>query len=259
MQKPAPAIFFGHGSPGNVMEDNDITQCWARLGREIGKPKGIICVSAHWYEYGLSVTAAPTPPTIHDFGGFPEAMYRLRYPASGAPELATAIAARLAPVEVTLDSARGFDHGSWCVLAKVYPQADVPVVQVGMNMRLSPAEHFAIGRTLGTFRDEGYFLMGSGNIVHNLPEMNWQMRADAYDWATCFGNHIRTSIADDRPEDIIDYETQGRDAMLSVPTPDHYLPLLYVMGARRDTDALRFETPIVEYGSLDMTSIVLGL
>jgi 4,5-DOPA dioxygenase extradiol len=145
------------------------------------------------------------------------------------------------------------------VLAKVYPQADVPVVQVGMNMRLSPAEHFAIGKTLGAFRDEGYLLMGSGNIVHNLPQMNWQMRTGAYDWATRFGDHIRTSIADDRPEDFIDYETQGRDAMLSVPSPDHYLPLLYVMGARRDTDALRFETPVVEYGSLDMTSIVLGL
>lgn len=258
MQKTAPAIFFGHGSPGNVMEDNAITQCWEALGHEIGKPRGIICVSAHWYTHGIYVSAAAKPDTIHDFGGFPQEMYRLQYPAAGAPELAAAIAARLAPLDVTPDPERGFDHGSWCVLSKVYPDADVPVVQVSMDMTLPPEAHFEIGKRLGTFRDEGYLLMGSGNIVHNLPEMDWQMRSGAYDWATRFGDHIRASIEADTPQGIVNYAAQGRDATLSVPSPDHYLPLLYVMGARRPNDSLRFETTVVEYGSLDMTSVVIG-
>tara|TARA_R110000868_G_scaffold70819_7_gene208013 strand:- start:14388 stop:15179 length:792 start_codon:yes stop_codon:yes gene_type:complete len=253
-----PAIFFGHGSPGNVIEDNFITQCWERLGREIGKPKGIICISAHWYTRGVRVSAALRPPTIHDFGGFTKEMHEMVYPAPGSPELATAIAERLAPLDVELDPARGLDHGSWCVLWKAYPDADVPVVQISMDMQMPPAQHFEIGKLLGTFRDDGYLLMGSGNIVHNLPEMDWQMRDGSFDWAARFGDYIRESIVADTPEKLIDFSAQGRDGTLSVPSPDHYLPLLYVMGARRKGEAVRFETPLVEYGSLDMTTVVLG-
>ena len=253
-----PAIFFGHGSPGNVLEDNFVTRAWENLGREFGKPKGIICISAHWYTRGVRVTAGAHPGTIHDFGGFPKAMYDMRYPAPGCPALAAAIRDRLASFNVELDEERGFDHGSWCVLAKVFPQADVPLVQVGMDASLAPAQHFEIGKALGTFRDEGYLLMGSGNIVHNLPEMDWQMRDGSYDWAGRFGDYIRGSIANDKPENLIDYMSQDKDALLSVPHPDHYLPLLYVMGARRADDPVRFETPIVEYGSLDMTTVVIG-
>lgn len=253
-----PAVFFGHGSPGNVMEDNFVTQCWESLGREFGKPKGIVCVSAHWFTRGIRVTAAPKPGTIHDFGGFPKQMYDMRYPAPGSPGLALAIRDRLAPLDVILDDERGFDHGSWCVLAKVYPDADVPMVQVSMDATMLPNQHFELGTMLGEFRDEGYLLMGSGNIVHNLPEMNWQMRDGSYEWAGRFGDYIRESIVADRPENLIDYASQGRDASLSVPHPDHYLPLLYVMGARHPNESVRFETPIVEYGSLDMTTVVIG-
>lgn len=257
-RKIQPAIFFGHGSPGNVMEDNFITRTWEALGREFGKPKGIICVSAHWYTRGIKVTSGKAPPTIHDFGGFPRAMYEMHYKAPGSPALASAIRDRLAPIEVELDDERGFDHGSWCVLLKVFPEADVPIVQISMDAQLSPREHFEIGRVLGEFRSEGYLLMGSGNIVHNLPEMDWQMRDGSYDWASRFGNYIREAIASDRPDDLVGYEAQGRDASLSVPHPDHYLPILYVMGARREGEPVRFETPVVEYGSLDMTTVVIG-
>ena len=251
--KTQPAIFFGHGSPGNVLEDNFVTRTWENLGREIGKPEGIICVSAHWYTRGVRVTAGAHPGTIHDFGGFPKAMYDMHYPAPGSPALAAAIRDRLASFDVELDEERGFDHGSWCVLAKVFPQADVPLVQVGLDASLTPDRHFEIGKALGAFRDEGYLL-----IVHNLPEMDWQMRDGSYDWASRFGDYIRDSIANDMPQNLIDYTSQDRDASLSVPHPDHYLPLLYVMGARRENEPVRFETPIVEYGSLDMTTVVIG-
>ena len=253
-----PAIFFGHGSPGNVMEDNAFTQCWEALGREFGKPKGIICISAHWFTRGVRVSAAMEPPTIHDFGGFPKAMYDMRYPTKGSPELAAAICERLAPLDVIMDGERGLDHGSWCVLTKVFPKADMPVVQVSMDAQMLPSQHFELGTLLGSFRDEGYLLMGSGNIVHNLPEMNWQMRDGAYDWATRFGDYIRDAIKSDKPENLVNYTSQGRDATLSVPSTDHYLPLLYVMGAKRPDDSVRFETPVVEYGSLDMTSVVIS-
>lgn len=256
--KRQPAIFFGHGSPGNVMEDNVFTRCWEQLGKEFGKPRAIICISAHWYTRGIHVTSAGHPATIHDFGGFPQNMYALQYPAPGDPDLATEICERLSSAGATTDAERGFDHGSWCVLSKAYPDADVPIVQVSMDAGMLPSQHFEIGAMLSGFRDEGVMIVGSGNIVHNLPEMDWNMRDGSYKWAARFGDYIREGIANDEPHDLIDYPKLGRDASLAVPSPDHYLPLLYVMGARRDGEPVRFETPIIEYGSLDMTTVVVG-
>ena len=252
-----PAIFFGHGSPGNVMEDNKATRTWERLGREMPRPKAIICVSAHWYIRGTQVTAMPSPRTIHDFGGFPKVMYDMRYTAPGSPELAEQVAERLAPIPVSLDKNWGFDHGSWCVLCKVFPKADIPVVQLSIDLRKDPSYHFEVGKKLASFRDEGVLVMGSGNIVHNLPVMNWRMRDGSYDWADRFGDTIRKAITENKPEVAVEYEKLGQDAELAVPSPDHYLPLLYVLGARRPDDKARFETSYVEYGSLDMTTVVL--
>lgn len=257
-RKRQPAVFFGHGSPGNVMEDNSFTRSWSRIGDEFGKPRAIICISAHWYTRGVHISSGPQPATIHDFGGFPQKMYDLQYPAPGDPELAREIRTRLDAVDATLDGQRGLDHGCWCVLSKVYPYADVPVVQISMNSCMLPSQHFELGSMLSEFRDQDIMIVGSGNIVHNLPEMDWNRRDAIYDWAARFGDHIRQSIVNDEPQNLIDYAGLGRDASLSVPSPDHYLPLLYVMGTRHQDEPVRLETPIVEYGSLDMTSVIVG-
>lgn len=253
-----PAIFFGHGSPGNVLEDNYVTRTWERLGKEIPRPKGIICISAHWLTRGVKVMANEYPRTIHDFGGFPEKMFRMRYPAAGDPKLAERVQKRLASAGADLDSSWGYDHGSWCVLLKAYPKADIPLIQVSIDHRQPPEFHYKIGQKLAAFRDEGVLVMGSGNIVHNLGEMDWRLQNGAYEWAASFGDYIRESIVKDEPQNHIDYESQGLNARLAVPSPDHYLPLLYVMGARQPDEPVRFETPMVEYGSLDMTTVVLG-
>jgi len=257
-QRRMPAVFFGHGSPGNVLEDNYVTRAWERLGREIPRPKGIICISAHWLTRGVKVMANEKPRTIHDFGGFPEKMFRMRYPASGDPGLAAHVIQRLSGVGAAADTSWGYDHGSWCVLLKAYPEADIPLIQLSIDYSQPPEFHYKAGRLLAPFRDEGILVMGSGNIVHNLPEMDWRQKNGAYPWAAEFGDYIRESIVNDEPQNLVGYESQGRAARLSVPSPDHYLPLLYVMGTRQTDDTVRFETPMVEYGSLDMTSVVLG-
>lgn len=256
--KRMPAIFIGHGSPGNVMEDNFFTRMWERLGKEIGKPRAIICVSAHWCTRGVRATGQIHPRTIHDFGGFPQEMYRMEYPAPGDPALAAELVRHLSPFDAEIDHEWGYDHGSWAVLKKIYPDADVPLIQLSMDIRKPHAWHYEVGKKLACFRDEGVLVMGSGNIVHNLPEMNWRMRDGSYDWAARFGDYIRESIASDEPEKLVDYESFGRDATFSVPSPDHYWPLLYVMGARAEGEPVHFETPVVEYGSLDMTTVVFG-
>ena len=255
---PMPAIFFGHGSPGNVLEDNAATQCWARLGREFPNPKGIICISAHWYTEGVCVTAMKKPRTIHDFGGFSKSMYEMQYPAPGSPKLARLIEDTLSPTPVFLDDSWGLDHGTWCVLSKAYPEASIPVVQVSLDARQPMEFHYEVGQKLSALRDEGYLIAGSGNIVHNLPMMDWSKRHSSFDWAERFGDFVRDSIEQNTPEKLVHYQEFGEEAALSVPEPDHYLPLLYVIGARRGDDQLRFETNFVEYGSLDMTSVILS-
>ncbi|WP_205964772.1 4,5-DOPA dioxygenase extradiol [Paraglaciecola marina] len=253
-----PAIFFGHGSPGNVLESNQATKMWARLGAEFPTPKGIICVSAHWYTQGVGVTASKNPKTIHDFGGFPPAMYEMQYPAPGSPELAQKVVSILSEEGAVLDDSWGFDHGAWCVLKKVYPKADVPLVQLSIHSGQPPSFHFKLGEKLAKLRQEGYLIIGSGNIVHNLSVMDWGGRNSSFDWATRFGNYIREAIVNDQPESVIKYPTFGPEANQSVPHPDHFLPLLYVLGARLEQDSVRFESNYVEYGSLDMTTVVLS-
>ena len=252
-----PAIFFGHGSPGNVLEDNIATKLWQQLGENLARPKGIICISAHWYTNELAITAMDNPKTIHDFGGFPQAMFDIQYPAPGNPELATRLAQILADEGATLDNTWGLDHGTWCVLKKVFPKADVPIVQLSMDARQNAANHFRVGQKIANLRNEGYWIIGSGNIVHNLGVMDWQQRNMAYEWATRFGDYIRDAVKDNLPNKVINFLEFGKDATKSVPHPDHFLPILYVLGARLPDDKVTIETNFVEYGSLDMTSIIL--
>jgi len=254
-----PVVFFGHGSPMIALETNATTEKWAQMAAGIGKPKAILCVSAHWLTKGIAVTAMPAPRTIHDFGAFPQALFDVQYPAPGDVALARRVRDLLAPQPVELDEANwGLDHGTWSVLSKAYPAADIPVVQLSMDMRLGPQEHFDIGRRLRPLRDEGVLIIGTGNIVHNLSRMDRSARfVEAFPWAGRFNDHIRTAIRDDTPQQAVEFAAFGPDAALSVPSPDHYWPLLYVLGARHDEDVAAFGPDHIEHGSLSMTSVTL--
>lgn len=256
-----PVIFFGHGSPMIALETNDTTRAWKAMGDAVGKPKAILCVSAHWQTRGIAVTAMTKPRTIHDFGAsFPKALFDQQYPAPGSPELAARVAEVLSPTPVAMDQqAWGLDHGTWSVLGKAFPDADVPVVQLSMDATKPPAWHFEIGQRLAPLRDEGVLIVGTGNIVHNLPAMDWGDRHCApYDWSQRFNEYIKTAIAEDAPQRAVDFASLGQDATRSVPTPEHYWPLLYVLGARLPGDKATFAPDHIEHGSLSMTSVTLA-
>ncbi|OJW59191.1 MAG: 4,5-DOPA dioxygenase extradiol [Sphingomonadales bacterium 63-6] len=254
-----PVVFFGHGSPMVALEKSDTTAAWNAIAGRIGKPKAILCISAHWLTRGTAVTAMAQPRTIHDFGAFPQALFDMQYPAPGDPELAHRVRELLDPVPVALDASWGLDHGTWTVLTHAYPEADIPVVQLGMDVRLSPAQHWEIGEKLRPLRDEGVLLMGTGNIVHNLPAMDWD-NPDAlpYPWADRFNGAMLDAIVEDRPQTVIDFAQLGDDARLSVPTPDHFWPLLYVLGARHPGETAELGPNFIHHKSLGMTSILIG-
>jgi 4,5-DOPA dioxygenase extradiol len=254
-----PAVFLGHGSPMNALQRNAYTESWATLGREMPVPRAVLAISAHWFVAGTAVTAMAKPKTIHDFSGFPPELGRVQYPASGDAKLAQRVQELLAPLDVALDESWGLDHGTWSVLCHVYPRADVPVVQISIDGRKEPRFHFELGRTLAPLRDEGVLILGSGNVVHNLRKYAWGgERVDAFDWAARFEALVRNQVAANADEPLIDYEALGQDAQLSIPTPEHYLPLLYVLGARHPADPVRFPTSGIEGGSISMLAVQLG-
>lgn len=254
-----PAIFFGHGNPMNALLDNEYTRRWSAIGQSIAKPKAILSISAHWYVPATGVTISTAPRTIHDFGGFPPELYQVKYPAPGDPDLAQRVQQLLAPVPVALDNSWGLDHGTWSVLKHVYPQADVPIVQLSID-ETQPAEwHFDIARRLAILRDEGVLIVGSGNLVHNLHTYAWGREAvEPYDWALRFEQQAREMLVAEEYRPLIDYERLGRDAMLSIPTPDHYLPLLYVLGTRQKGEPASFPVEGVDGGSVSMLSVRIG-
>ena len=253
-----PAIFFGHGNPMNALDRNVYTEAWAAIGRSL-RPKAVLAISAHWYVPGVAVTAAARPATIHDFGGFPRALYEVRYPAHGDAALVARVAELLAPLDVVRDERWGLDHGTWSVLVHVFPDADVPVVQLSIDELQPPAFHFELGRRLAPLRDEGVLIAGSGNLVHNLHAFAWGRHdVEPFDWAVRFEARARALMRADDPAPLIDYEAMGEDALLSAPTPEHYLPLLYVLGARRAGDALSFPVEGTDGGSISMLSVRIG-
>jgi 4,5-DOPA dioxygenase extradiol len=254
-----PALFLGHGSPVNAITRNAYTEAWTALGRDLPRPRAILSVSAHWYRPGVAVTAMPAPPTIHDFGGFPRELHEYRYPAPGDPALARRVKSLLAPVQVELDQEWGLDHGTWAVLCHVYPKADVPVIELAMDATQPPEFHFELGRKLAPLREEGVLVCGFGNLVHNLrlwtrgrPEM------EPFDWAVRFESAARALMAAGNVQPLLAWETLGRDAMLSIPTPEHYLPLLYVLALRRDGDSITFPIEGIDGGSVSMLSVRVG-
>lgn len=254
-----PTIFFGHGNPMNAIDDNAYTRGWAKIGREIPRPAGIVCVSAHWYPPATLVTSMERPRTIHDFGGFPRPLYEMQYPAPGAPELASRVISLLEPASVQRDERWGLDHGTWAVLCHVYPGADIPIIQLSMDETLPAEEHYAIGRRLAPLRDEGVLLIGSGNLVHNLHTYAWgRHMPEPYDWAVRFEAFARNAMLAGDHAPLIGYETLGRDAQLSAPTPDHYLPLLYVLGAQQAGDSVTFPIEGIDGGSVSMLTVQIG-
>lgn len=254
-----PALFFGHGSPMNALETNRHTETWRQLGASLPRPHAVLAISAHWYVPGTAVTAMAQPRTIHDFGNFPRALFEVQYPAPGAPELAARVRALLAPVEVGLDQSWGLDHGSWSVFVHVWPQADVPVVQLSMDTQLTAAQHYALARRLAPLRDEGVMIVGSGNVVHNLRVIRFMQNAPAYDWAQRFEARARALIAAGSHEDLIDYPRLGEDARLSIPTPEHYLPLLYVLAQQQAGETVSFPVEGIELSSISMLGVGIGL
>ena len=251
-----PAIFYGHGSPMNALDDNVYTQVWQSFAERFARPKAILAISAHWTTRGTEVTAMLTPKTIHDFGGFPKALFELNYPAPGDPSLAARVAEILAPFPVKMDHEWGLDHGTWSVLIKTYPKADIPVIQLSLDMTQDAATHFAIGQKLARLRDEGVMIIGSGNVVHNLARMD--PRSSGYEWALRFNSVMRGAILAGQFEQVVNYHSLGTDAALSVPTSEHFLPLLYVLGARLADEPIEIVAEGMELGAISMMSVVIG-
>ncbi|MGB7924652.1 MAG: 4,5-DOPA dioxygenase extradiol [Pyrinomonadaceae bacterium] len=254
-----PAIFFGHGNPMNALSKNVYTGGWAMIGGQLPRPRAVLAVSAHWYIPSTAVTISPAPQTIHDFGGFPRELYEVEYPAPGSPELASRIQEILAPLRVEADTRWGLDHGTWSVLCHVFPQADIPVVQLSIDETQPPEFHYELGKRLAPLRDEGVLIIGSGNLVHNLHTYAWgRHRVEPFDWAVRFEEQARELLLNGNDAPLVAYETLGRDAMLSIPTPEHYLPLLYVLGARREGEPVSFPVEGVDGGSVSMLTVQIG-
>lgn len=259
MNKIMPAIFFGHGNPMNALADNGFTKAWFACGNALPKPSAVLSISAHWYVPGTFVTAMPAPRTIHDFGGFPPALYQIEYPARGHPELAERIAGLLAPNSVGMDRQWGLDHGTWAVLCHVFPEANIPIVQLSIDRTREPAFHYTLARKLAPLRDEGVLIIGSGNMVHNLHAYSWDGPAvEALDWAVRFENRVRACLATGDHQKLIDYPSMGQDALLSVPTPDHYLPFLYIIALQNDKDPVSFPIEGFDGGSVSMLAVKIG-
>jgi len=254
-----PAFFLGHGNPMNAIQRNAYTEAWSAIGRALPRPRAVLVVSAHWYLPGTWVTAMRAPRTIHDFGGFPRELYAVVYPAPGEPALAREIQQTLAPVAVGLDEEWGLDHGSWSLLVHLFPDASVPVVQLGIDETRTAEFHYELGRRLSALRDDGVLVIGSGNLVHNLHAYAWGGHpAEPFDWAVRFERRVRELLlaGDHRP--LVDYESLGRDAALSIPTPEHYLPLLYVLGLRREGEGVSFPVEGIDGGSVSMLTVRIG-
>jgi 4,5-DOPA dioxygenase extradiol len=248
-----PALFLGHGSPMNAIEDNEFSRAWIAMGKSLPRPQAILCVSAHWQTRGTQVTAMAKPQTIHDFGGFPAELFAYEYPAPGSPALAHLVQETVKDVSVRMDYEWGLDHGAWSVLCRLFPEAGIPVVQLSLDYAQPPAFHYRLGQALRPLRQRGVMIVGSGNIVHNLSLARW--RDLAYDWAVEFDERIRDLIVAADHAAIAAYESLGETARLSVPTNEHFLPLLYALAVQDKGEAVAFFTDKVALGSISMRSI----
>ena len=253
-----PALFIGHGNPMNSLEDNRYTRVWRALGQSLPRPRAILAISAHWYIDATAVTAMAQPETIHDFGGFPQALFDFQYPAPGEPALAARIQSLLSPLTVIADRDWGLDHGTWSILAHLFPQADIPVVQLSIDARQPAAFHYQLGRKLAALRDDGVLILGSGNLVHNLRTVRWGKDSPPYPWASRIEQRLKEFIVNGDTASLIDYASLDQEALLAIPTPEHYLPLLYVLGTQRPDDSISFPLEGIDLGSIGMLSVSIG-
>lgn len=256
-----PVLFVGHGSPMNGIEDTEFSRRWTQMAKEIPVPKAVLVISAHWFTKGTRITAMDFPQTIHDFGGFPKALFDVQYKAPGNPVLAKETAELLHSTNVTLDHDWGLDHGAWTVVRHMYPEANIPVLQLSIDYTKGPQYHYDLAKELYALRKKGILIMGSGNMVHNLRMVAWDRLNDAeyaYDWALQINDRFKELIQAGDHASLIHYTALGREAMLAVPTPEHYLPLMYTLGVRTDKDKVSFFNDKAVGGSLTMTSVRLG-
>ena len=254
-----PAIFFGHGNPMNALTTNPWTDGWSAIVRSIPKPKAILSISAHWYIPAIAVTSMERPRTIHDFGGFPRELFEVEYPAPGSPELAARVRELVGDQVIADDTHWGLDHGTWSVLYHAFPDADVPVVQLSIDESQTASWHYEIGKLLSPLRDEGVLVIGSGDLVHNLHTYAWGRHdVEPFDWALRFEEQARKFMLAHEHVPLVNYEGLGRDAQLSIPTPDHYLPLLYVLAIQTPSDEVTFPVEGFDGGSVSMTTVRVG-
>jgi 4,5-DOPA dioxygenase extradiol len=251
-----PVLFIGHGNPMNAIEDNEFHRGWQELALTLPRPAAVLCISAHWETRGVYVTATESPETIHDFHGFPKALFDVRYRAPGDPRLARRVAQLISIEPTRLDPGRGLDHGAWSVLIAMYPAADIPVVQLSLDTSRPASFHYAIGRELAPLRGEGVLILGSGNVVHNLRLFDHGDPRPA-DWALACDAEIRRRILAREHEGLMDYDSLGPQARLAVPTPEHYLPLMYALALQQEGETARFFNWRV-LGSISMTSVLIG-
>lgn len=255
-----PVLFVGHGSPMNAIEENEFVEGFRKISSEIPKPAAILCISAHWETKGTFVTAMEKPKTIHDFGGFPPALYEVQYPAPGSSSLAQIVIELVKSANVQPDLDWGLDHGTWSVVKHLYPNADVPVVQLSLDYQKTPKQHYELGKELSALREKGILIIGSGNMVHNLGMVAWdKLDADfGYDWALEANQKMVQCILDDNHEPLINYKKQGRAFDLAIPTPEHFWPLLYILGLKTQEDSVKIFNNKPVGGSLTMTSVKIG-
>lgn len=258
---PLPVLFLGHGSPMNAIEDNEFTRGFKNISSRFEQPRAILCVSAHWETRGTFLTANEHPPTIHDFGGFPQELFDVQYPAPGSPELAKATQQLITKTEVGLTDQWGLDHGAWSVIRHMYPDADIPVFQMSLNYLESPQYHFELGQELAALRRKGVLIIGSGNLVHNLRMVAWDKldtAGYAFDWAQEARSKMNQWIMEGNYKALIDYQKQGSAFKLAIPTPDHYLPLLYILALIEGKDDVSLFNDKAVGGSLTMTSVFVN-
>ncbi len=254
-----PVLFVGHGSPMNGIEDNEFSLYWERLGREIPRPAAVLVVSAHWFIRSTKVTAMDFPKTIHDFGGFPQALFDVQYPAPGSPALAKEMTESIRSVHVEQDHDWGLDHGAWTVVRRMYPKADIPVLQLSIDYTKGPQFHYELAKELAFLRKKGVLIIGSGNMVHNLGMINWRMMdGGGYDWAYQMNDKFKEFILKGDHHPLIKYESLGQEARMAIPTPEHYIPLLYTLALQDKKDEVGFFNDKAVGGSLTMTSVRIG-
>jgi len=253
-----PVLFVGHGSPMNAIENNEFTSGWQAVSASVPKPHAILCVSAHWETKGTYVTAMETPSTIHDFGGFPQALFDVQYPAPGSPELADETRNLITKTSVGLDHKWGLDHGAWSVIKKFYPLADIPVIQMSLDYSQNPKCHYELAKELASLREKGVLIIGSGNMVHNLRMLDWNKTDKGFDWAEEANAKFKKLILENDHKQLVDYHNLGHEIAMSVPTPEHYLPLLYALALKTDKEEVSFFNDKTIMGGISMTSLKIG-